>query len=153
MACSGPRRRPQDQDLLVLVRLLRSLRLGPGGDHRLRLSTRFHRPKNQKKHWFYKVSGTFFDFFFVLGSILVHLGLSWPPRRLQDAPKSAQDASKSPQDAAKTLPRGAKKFHSPLFFQWFRIPGPSWGHVVRFFFDLGLVLAHLGSTCLNFWLS
>ena len=39
---------------------------------------------------------------------MAHLGSTWPPRRLQDAPETAQDASKSPQDAAKMPPRASK---------------------------------------------
>ena len=46
-------------------------------------------------------------------------------KSLQDASRRSQDAAKSLQDAAKTLPREVKKLHFPVFFQWFRIPGPS----------------------------
>ena len=53
-------------------------------------------------------SGHSFRFFFDLGPILAHLGSSWPPRRLQDAPKTAQDASKSHQNAPKTPSRASK---------------------------------------------
>ena len=68
------------------------------------MSCILRRPKNQKNHWFYKVFGTFFDFFSILD-------LSWlilAQHGLQDAFKTPPRAPKTPPRAPKTPPRAFK---------------------------------------------
>ena len=95
------------QDLLVLVRLLRSLRLSHWGEHRGAWAPVSIDQKIKKIIGFIMCLALF-SIFFDLGPILAHLGSTWPPRRLQDAPKTAQDASKSPEDASKSLQDASK---------------------------------------------
>ena len=94
----------------VLLRssgFIEAFRPGPHPPPTLRLSTRFHWPKNWKFHWFYKVFGTF-RFFFDLGAILDHHGLQDASENSQEHPRAAQEPPKSAQEAPKSRPRAPK---------------------------------------------